>query len=368
MNNDQTPKIQPYKRKKILINSLIGLLALATLLFALKVVLSMGIINDNDAKTIAFIIVTLVFTGVVVISKKPSIIIASLVGIAITGLLTQVLSSRGLQGTALFYIGLPLLLAYVFKSSDQSPTVTGRLLKGISVVLLLSAPILQEGFICIVMAAPLFYIVGGIIGLIIDHYRKKKHSKLQAAPLLLLIGLMSLEGTHPALTFDRQHTVRVHKVIAANSDAVQQQLNQPLQFGNDIPTFLKIFPFPTVKQQGGTALGQQTTLHFVYYKHFYFSPSIGNLTYQVTDKGENFIESTVTSDDSYVNTYLNWQSSKVSWQAIDENHTKVVWEISYERKLDPAWYFGTLEYFTTSLMANTLIDYAATPVSARKEG
>jgi peptide subunit release factor RF-3 len=67
-----------------------------------------------------------------------------------------------------------------------------------------------------------------------------------------------------------------------------------------------------------------------------------------------------------VNTYLNWKRSKVSWQAIDANHTKVTWEIDYERKLDPAWYFGTLEHFTVYLMAHALVDYAATPQEKAK--
>jgi len=106
-------------------------------------------------------------------------------------------------------------------------------------------------------------------------------------------------------------------------------------------------------------------LHFVYNQHFFFNPKIGDLVYEVTATGDNFIESKVTQDESYVSSYLNWQNSKVSWQAIDASRTKVVWEISYKRKLDPAWYFGTLEYYTTGLMADALIKYAATPESAR---
>ena len=322
-----------------------------------------------DYKTNLLLVTTLVLLVIVLFSKQTRLIIFGIFGIALTGGGIQLLSSRGLQSSSLFYIGLPLLLAYLFKHSKISNTNTIAILKGITVVILLSAPVLQEGFICILMAAPLFYIIGGVAGLIIDYNRKKQLSKLQLSPLFLLLALMSLEGTHPALTFDRQHTVRVEKVVSASSDEIKKQLNKPLVLGNKVPTFLKIFPFPTqqasTQYQGGTQVGDKTALHFVYNKHFFFNPKIGDLIYEVTATGDNFIESKVTQDESYVSSYLNWQNSKVSWQAIDASHTKVVWEISYERKLDPAWYFGTLEYFTTGLMANALIKYAATPENAR---
>ncbi|MEE9328418.1 MAG: hypothetical protein V3U71_14115 [Cocleimonas sp.] len=321
---------------------------------------------DDEQWLVLIVLLTTVLTAVVVITKKPRLVIMGFIGIAITGILLQFLSTRGFHGTSLFYIGLPLILAYLFKNLDSSSSAMGGILKGITIVMLLSAPILQEGFICILMAAPLFYIVGGLIGFMIDYSRKKQLSTLQASPMFLLIALMSLEGTHPDLTFPRQHTVIVEQVVAANSEAIKGQLRKPLVLGNDVPMFLKIFPFPDAPVQFGTKLGDKTKLHFVYNKHVYFNPKIGDLVYEVTAVGDNFIESKILSDDSYVNTYLNWQKGKVSWQALDKAHTKVTWEIHYERKLDPAWYFGTLEYYTTILMANALIKYAATPEYARK--
>lgn len=296
---------------------------------------------------------------------KQNTIILGLVGVGITGIVIHLLTHANFHESSVFYIGLPLLLAYMFISSNPSTSATGASLKGITIVLLLSGPILQEGFICIIMAAPLFYIVGGTIGLFIDYSRKKKHSKLHASPLLLIVALLSLEGTHPYLTVDRNSTVRIEQIVPASEESIQQQLNQPLSLGKDVPAFLKIFPFPTSQQHISTELGDQNTLHFVYYKHFYFNEKIGDLTYQITGKGSNYIESTVVSDDSYVSTYLDWKSSKVSWQAIDKKNTKVTWEISYKRKLDPSWYFGTLEHYTVSLMAQALIKYAATPLLAR---
>ena len=312
-----------------------------------------------------FLLFTLVMTAIVYFSKTTKVTILGLLGVAATGLLIHILVHQNLQGSALFYIGLPILFAYIFKSAGSAKTATGSIMQGISIVMLLSGPILQEGFICVVMAAPLFFIIGGILGLIIDFSQKKSLSKLQASPLLILLAGMSLEGTHPGFSFNRDHTVRVEKVVFANVKEVVKQLEQPLELGHDVPIYLKLFPFPTVSKHSGTQLGMQTTLHFVYYKHFYFNPKIGDLTYEVSARSNNSIVSKVIADNSYVNTYMDWKTSKVSWQALDTERTKVIWEITYHRKLDPAWYFGTLEYFTTSLMAEALIKYAATPKSAR---
>lgn len=293
-------------------------------------------------------------------------IIAALVGLGITGYIIHFLTHKNLQGSSILYIGVPLILSYVFLNAAPTKSALGAIMKGLTIFMLLTGPILQEGFICIVMAAPLFYIVGGIVGWAIDHSRKRKQSKLLASPMIIMLALLSFEGTHPNLTFDRNHTVKVEKLVAANAASVEQQLQQPITFGADVPIFLKIFPFPTSTAFNGTQLGDENTLHFVYYKHFYFNPKIGDLTYKVSSRSANHIESFVLSDDSYVNTYLNWTRSKVSWQAIDDKHTKVVWEIDYKRKLDPAWYFGTLQHYAVNMMANSLIKYAATPEDSRE--
>ncbi len=290
---------------------------------------------------------------------------AGLIGIGITGLTFQLLRYQSLHSSALFYIAIPLLLAYVFINTMPSKSHTGKILKGTTIVLLLSGPILQEGFICIVMAAPLFYIVGGIIGAVLDYRVRKGKTKIHSSFLLSIMLVMSLEGTHPMFTFDRFNTVVVKKVVNASVSEVKSQLNRPIDLGNQVPTYLKLFPFPSSKDFKGNQVGDVNTLNFIYKKHVFFNSVIGDLKYQITSTGKNYIESRVISDHSYVNTYLNWQSSKVSWNKIDSNHTEVVWEIDYERKLDPAWYFGTLEKYTVTLMANTLIKYSATPGFAR---
>ena len=42
-------------------------------------------------------------------------------------------------------------------------------------------------------------------------------------------------------------------------------------------------------------------------------------------------------------------------------HTLVTWRLSFHRKYDPYWYFGTLQRYAVGLVAEELIAHAATP-------
>jgi hypothetical protein len=46
---------------------------------------------------------------------------------------------------------------------------------------------------------------------------------------------------------------------------------------------------------------------------------------------------------------------------VDDTHTTVTWTLSYERCLDPSWYFGPWERYAAQLAARYLIDAVATP-------
>lgn len=278
--------------------------------------------------------------------------------VAASGLYISFLRYHGLHASAALYVGLPLLLAYVFIMTGKSATATGSILKGMSIALLLSAPILQEGFICILMAAPIFYLVGAIIGVLIDRRGK---GRLQTTPVAVFLVLLSLEGTHDALTFDRDYSVRAEKIISASPESIATQLAQPMHDDARKPWLLRIFPSPAWNTNEGSAPGDRRQMHFVYYRHFFTNARIGDLIFEVSERGDNYITSRLVHDDSYLSTYLQWQSSTVRWQAVDDKHTRVVWEIRYRRKLDPAWYFGPLEYYAVKLAAGNLIDIAATP-------
>lgn len=305
-------------------------------------------------------------------SKKPrgplrglqKLLLLVLVIVAVSGIVLSVLRHHHLEASAAFYIGLPALLTYLMIMTQRSSSAVGATLKGMTIGLLLSAPLLQEGFLCIIFAAPLFYVVGVVVALIVDSLRKRS-TKLPAYPALFLVMIAMFEGTHEDLSFAREYQVRAERIIEASPEAVAAQLAQSPDFAASKPFFLRLFPFPQVAEHEGVEVGQSQRLHFTYYKHIWFNAQEGDLQFEVTERSDHHIASRVLSDSSYLNTYMDWKRSTVSWQAVDETHTRVVWELQYTRKLDPAWYFGPLEYFVAAQTADMLIEVAATPSFAR---
>lgn len=280
--------------------------------------------------------------------------------VVVAGLIITFQRYHHLEPTALFYIGLPAILSFVLIKSNKGRSPMATSMKGITLALLLSAPLLQEGFICIVMAAPIFYVVGAVVVWIYVSWKKRADRKLHSyAPLLLLV-VAAMEGSHDKLSFSRDNRVTVEKIVVASEQQVAASLQQPVRYGRNAPLFLKMFPFPEVIEHGGTQIGDKQTLQFVYNKHFVTNVHRGDIVFEVYERSDRHIATRVISDTSYLHTYMDWQTSVVRWQPVDEQHTKVSWEIRYQRKLDPAWYFAPLEAWVTKMAAATLIDSAAT--------
>ena len=105
-----------------------------------------------------------------------------------------------------------------------SPRMLTSILVGLTIALFASGIFLGEGWICILMAAPIFYGVGLIIGKVIDSIRQdsgeRSHNRLPSLILLPFL-LMSLEGTHESLSFPREETVVVEKVVPASPRDVE---------------------------------------------------------------------------------------------------------------------------------------------------
>lgn len=275
------------------------------------------------------------------------------------GFYVSVMFFHRLDASAAFYIGLPALIAVMVIMTERSKNLMGATMKGISLALLLSVPLLQEGFLCVLFAAPLFYAIGAITVFIVNGFRDKEtgNKPLRAWAPMLILAVAATEGTTKELSFDRDNTVTVEKVINASAVDVAAKLQQPASFDKDVPLFLRIFPQPS----DVISEGDMQRMHFVYFKHIWFTAKAGDVVFRITDQDDRHIHSDVISDNSYLHTYMDWKSSRVDWEAIDTQHTRVRWTIRYARKLDPAWYFAPLEEYAVNKVAEMLIDNAATP-------
>jgi hypothetical protein len=283
--------------------------------------------------------------------------------IGCAGLIYWFLRRRGLDQSAALYTGLPLLLALGLSLTPPDKSATGATMKGMAIALLLAAPVFQEGYICILFASPLFFAVGLIIAAAIDWGRKRRAKKgnLQSALIATAIALMAMEGVTPETSFPREHEVVVSKVVPAPIDTVRATLARPPVLGEDKPFFLRIFPYPVDVQGGGLGVGDTRSATFVAYKHIFWNRLEGTAVFKVVEASERKIAFELASDTSYVAHYLGWKRSEVELTPTTNGGTLVTWRLSFHRKYDPYWYFGTLQKYAVGLVAEELIDHAATP-------
>jgi hypothetical protein len=295
------------------------------------------------------------------LEKKPSISrsqwsLTFLILAVTAGSVMYRLIVRGrLEQTAALFVGIPAVLAILLAMMPKARTAKGGIMKGLTLALLLSGPLLNEGFICILMASPLFYLVGLIVGVIVDRSRAKRQTTVSC--LLLILLPMSIEGSSPRLSFNREETVQASQVVNASERDVRLALSHSPRTDMRLPIYLRMgFPRPTEARGDGLEVGATRTIHFAGGEG-----KPGDLLLKVSESRTGYVRFDAVSDRSKVAHWLDWTSSEVQWTALDARHTRVDWTLHFERRLDPAWYFRPWERYATQLAAEYLILANATP-------
>ena len=301
------------------------------------------------------------------LSRKAAI---SAIGFAflITALLVgafvyRIVRNAGMMHTSLIFIGIPLVLGALLSLAPWPKSATGGILRGIALALLVVAPLVGEGYLCILFASPLFFGVGLLIGGIIDLSRRRRRTATLSCVLLLLP--FTLEGTTPQLSFDRAQSAAVTRIVNAPASLVAAALAQSPQIAAPLPRFLRIgFPHPLAATGSGLAVGSLRVIHFTGAE----GDPPGDLTMRVTESRDGYIRFETVSDSSKLTQWLRWRSSEVSWLAIDSTHTAVIWRVNFDRQLDPFWYFAPWEQLAVHQAADYLITANATPPNQPSPG
>jgi hypothetical protein len=284
-------------------------------------------------------------------------LLACIAALVVASIAYRVLIFRQLQHTSLVFIGIPALLALAL-TGVQPKTSVGTVNKTIAIALCLSGILFGEGFVCILMASPLFFLVGTIVGKLRatpDEERSVGAERWSHYGIALLAPLC-LEGVVPKLEMPRAESVSVTRVVAATPAEVRDALSSGMRFDLELPRFLQLgFPKPGRVSGQGLAVGDRRTIEFLHGHH------PGTLVLAVRAATPNGVEFVAVSDDSYITHWLSWRSAEVSWRDMGHGHTLVTWTLRYRRRLDPAFYFKPLERYGVSLAAGYLIETLAIP-------
>lgn len=294
------------------------------------------------------------------LSRSQWMLIFLILAVSAGSVMYHIIVHGRLEQTAALFVGIPSLLAILLAMTPKASTVKGGIMKGLTLALLLSGPLFGEGFICILMASPIFFIVGIVVAAIVDWNRAKRQTTLSCLVLILLP--MSIEGTSPKFSFNREETVQTTEVVAASEGDVRAALSHSPRTDLSLPIYLRMgFPHPTEAWGNGLDVGAARTIHFAGGEG-----RPGDLRLKVTESRPGYVRFDAMSDTSKVAHWLDWKSSEVRWMALDGQHTRVNWTLHFERRLDPAWYFRPWERYATHLAAEYLIRANATPARPKQ--
>lgn len=277
-----------------------------------------------------------------------------ILAVAAASIMYHVIVMKRLEQTSLLFIGIPTVLALIVAVTPKPKSAMGGVLRATTLGLLISGAFLGEGFICILMASPLFYLVAIIIG------AARNSRNPTVLPALVLLGFvpMSFEGTHRKLSFNRDETVEATAIVKASSPQVEQALSRSPRTDLPLPYYLRAgFPRPVEAHGSGLKPGDLRVVHFAGGEG-----KAGDLTMKITDSTAGHVHLVAVSDQSKIAHWLDWEAADIRWQQIDGTHTRVTWSLSFRRLLDPAWYFRPWERYAVGLAARYLIEANAAPV------
>ncbi|MEV0350073.1 hypothetical protein AB0H88_30210 [Nonomuraea sp. NPDC050680] len=264
-------------------------------------------------------------------------------------LLDRVLHEGHLEQTALFYVGIPAVIAVTVALTARPRSTIGLIMASITVALALAGPLLGEGIVCLLMAAPLFYLVGLIVGLLIDEVRRhrgKGRMNLFLAPLLLVAA--ALEGT--AVSLPRDNEVSVTGAPAAAN--VERALAAEPRFGPVESRFLSLgFPRPLRAEGTGLAVGDTRKISFTPRRSLGIGAPLEprSMTLRVSERLPGRVVFAVVEDTTLAR-WLDLRRATFDWRS---GHLTVT--LAYRRTFDPGWYFGPLQSYALSEAAGYLV-------------
>ncbi|MEO3742809.1 hypothetical protein [Plantactinospora sp. B5E13] len=281
-------------------------------------------------------------------------IVSALIGLF--GVVVFTLAVRsGRSDSALLFVGLPVLLAAAL-AMTPARTVHGRAFLFTTVCLLLASVALQEGAVCVILAAPLVYgVVHATTGLI--HWWREVNRPYYAVAVLPLLLAGGVEGTTDGLRLDPEQSVQVVRQIALPADQLAARIAagpRPVPV-RSIPLRLLGVPLPKQVTGDGLAVGDR----WVFAYHGSSHGPGGHLVAEVDRAEPGRIGFRFVEDTSITHRWVTWQHAELSWRPVDNGQTEVRVTAAYQRGLDPSWYFGPVQDALMHEGAGHLLDMLA---------
>lgn len=314
-------------------------------------------------------------------ARARRVLVAFVLVFASASAVYRLVYASGAEQTAALYIGVPAVLAIGLTYVPRSRSAIGMLLKGSMLALLLAGIVLPEGLICLLFAAPLVALVAVLVGGVVEglrHYVGRAGDGRARAVVAVPLLLMSMEGLI-GTPFETADAGTATVVVAMSPAEVRAALAAEPAYGTaPIPWILKLgFNRPIGADGGGLDVGDERVIHFTGGNHDDHPLRIFGATgersvdhhslqrLRVSASGEGRVVFTVVEDTTMTIRWAKLDRSVVTWEPVDDGHTRVTWRLEYERLLHPAFYFAPLERFAASEASDYLLRALVAPSAPR---
>lgn len=296
--------------------------------------------------------------------KKRGQLLAILVMIGVASIGIRILIQYEFDNSALLYVGIPFLISLAIAawrplSSNEHWWHAYRDHTYIALIVFLSSSVvLFEGFVCVVFFMPIYFFVVSL-GFVIGWFRNSRNNRRGntfVSVLPLLVFATSFEGTTDTLSLERESHITVTKVAGLAPAKIMRNIAQPFGLQKDRGWLISIFPMPYRIEAGSLQPGDVHRVYARYYRWFATNTHEGELHLQIVDVEPNRVTTRFIYDSTFFASYLTAKGTEITLNESAPNQTEITLRIDYQRKLDPAWYFHTLQQIGVRQMAEFLID------------
>lgn len=284
--------------------------------------------------------------------------------IAAASIAIRALGHYQFHASALLYVGIPFLISLAITafrpfidSSKWWHVYRDHVLIALAVFLGTSV-ILFEGFVCVVMFMPIYFLIVSIAFLIswYRHSRKEGENRTLVSILPLLVIATSFEGTTAGLSLDRDSQVSVSVIANLTPSEIMDNIALPFDLQKDRGWLISIFPMPYKIEAGSLKEGDIHRVYTRYHRWFVTNTHEGELHLEIVAVELNRVKTRFVHDSTFFSSYLTVDGTEIVLREIAPGETEITLTVDYQRKLDPAWYFHPLQQYGVEQMAAFLID------------
>lgn len=296
--------------------------------------------------------------------------VAILVIIGVTSVIIRLLNNYDFGRTSLLYVGIPYFIAFCLLfvyTPEHNPSWKRRYLNLFVmslIVMLGSSIVLFEGFLCVLMFIPiyfLFVLLAFFAEWIKQRNKQKRGTKIYSNVIPVLVIVTAFEGVFPETSFNRHYSVSRDVVVKASVEDIKLKLGRPIEMESSDHWFLSLFPMPYHVEAGSLIAGDIHKADLQYHRWFLTNTHEGRIELQITKVEEHLIETRFLSDSSYLSNYMTFNGTRIELTPLDGDETQIRLTVNYQRLLDPIWYFGPLQEYAVGLGAELVLEQVISP-------